>query len=308
MSESFSLGNEDEYTNGRSLSELSISWTQTADLILGVSDSSVDNPEDGGLGEFGEFPFSIGIQAPSSRTGSLSAGRSYSQSSVQTDVPNIIPIRPHAENAFKETVRALKRSLETSESNGRTPSQEMQDAVSNYDDYVTRELSSNYGDIEVDSAVDKAVVPPPEDLIPGLDQSSGFADTGEQVAVSIGGNTSNEDLLKDIYIEMRTGEDGETRMFLIPTSFQARLLVIQWYESIRLLEDNYLSAVPGQNPEQNPLPHCRTLSDRPFPQPTEFTVRRIAAGAGRLFGNLQAGQSSAVIDIPMLTRLCRPGR
>ncbi len=102
---------------------------------------------------------------------------------------------------------------------------------------------------------------------------------------------------------MRTGADGQTRMVLKPTSFQARLLVIEWFESIRLIESNYLPDAP----EPNRLQQCRTMSDRPFPQPTDFTVRRISAGAGRLFGSLPP-HPSGILDIPALTTLCRPGR
>ncbi len=71
MCESFEFDELDDFTNGRSLSELSISMAQTADLISGVlaaSFEALDDGEAGEHGEFGEFQLYYSIPPSSSRT------------------------------------------------------------------------------------------------------------------------------------------------------------------------------------------------------------------------------------------------
>jgi hypothetical protein len=123
------LGSSD---NGRSLSELSIGFGQTMSLLSGAEEQ-----DDGGLGEFTLSLFSNTHDG--SRTGSYDAGRSYSSDagrtgSLSNESVQIQTIRPHADEAGKEAVRALKRKLEESETAARTGSQELADLIAGFDD------------------------------------------------------------------------------------------------------------------------------------------------------------------------------
>jgi hypothetical protein len=53
---------------------------------------------------------------------------------------------------------------------------------------------------------------------------------------------------------------------------------------------------------------CRTQSDRPYPEPTDFKPCRISAAAAHLFSSLTSRPAGGRIDIRLFTELCPKGR
>lgn len=272
MDDEFSFHLEDQ--NGRSLSELSIGISQTLNILSGAEEI-----DDGGLGE---FAFSMFPNNAGSRSGSMAeAGRSFSAGSQSDEFAQIQTIRPHAEDAGRQTVRAVKRKIQESEAGARTGSQELMEMLDGFDNSVYYDAP-----LEDPNALE---IPAPGDL--GISEAS-FSSEIEARSV-----------LENIKVFTSTDAEGKVTFHIKPTSFEAKIVMESWYHSIKLIETNFIA---DQTNHKYGPGDCRTSSERPFPKPTLFSASRISAAAGRIFGSLSS--SSSIIDIRALKERCPRGR
>ena len=113
-----------------------------------------------------------------------------------------------------------------------------------------------------------------------------------------------DQVLNEVKVETSTDEEGQVRVFLKPTSYQAKIIVERWYQAIKTVEESYIADATNQDAFR--ISDCRTSSERSFPKPTTFAATRISTATGRILASLNP--SSSTIDIRLLKERCNAGR
>jgi hypothetical protein len=292
--------------DGRSLSDLSISFPQTMNMLSGAEEI-----DDGGLGIF-SCPV-LSSPTSGSRTGSVAAadaGRSFFIDSLSGESSQVQAVRPCADDANRQAVRALKRTFQESES-GRTISQEWMDVLQNFDD--TGDAEVMYGDpnaIEIPSAEELLGIPDAANTLESLDSQNVQGGSSNSSVVFPAITTIYEDainhdeVLNEVKVVTRMDAGRQIRVLLKPTSYQAKIIVERCYQAIKTVEENYIA--DATNLDAYMLSDCRTSSERPFPKPTTFAATRISTATGRILASLNP--TSSTIDIRKLKERCTAGR